>query len=32
MGAARDVGKGLVDENPLGEGCEIVDCFDGGIA
>jgi hypothetical protein len=32
MGAARDVGKGLVDGNPLDEGREIVDHLDGGIA
>jgi hypothetical protein len=32
MGAARDVGKGLVDGNPLDEGGEIVDHLDGGIA
>ena len=32
MGAARDVGKGLVDGNPLDEGREIVDHLDGGVA
>ena len=32
MGAASDVGKGLVDGNPLDEGREIVDHVDGGIA
>src|SRR5438105_15501811 len=32
MGAARDVGKGLVDGNPLDEGREIVDDLNGGIA
>src|SRR5258706_6372035 len=32
MGAARDVGKGLVDGNPLDEGREIADHFDGGVA
>src|SRR5258707_10203250 len=32
MGAARDVGKGLVDGNPLDEWREIVDHLDGGIA
>ncbi len=32
MGAARDVGKGFVDRNPLDEGREIVDHLDGGIA
>ena len=32
MGAARDVGKGLVDGNPLDQGREIADHFDGGVA
>src|SRR6266566_3507757 len=32
MGAARDVGKGLVDGNPLDEGREIGDHLDGGVA
>src|SRR5437773_916629 len=32
MGAARDVGKGLVDGNTLDEGREIADHFDGGVA
>jgi len=32
MGAARDVGKGLVDGNPLDEGREIADHLDGGVA
>ena len=32
MGAARDVGKGLVDGNALDEGREIVEHVDGGIA
>jgi hypothetical protein len=32
MGAGRDVGKGLVDGNPLDEGREIVDHLDGSIA
>src|SRR6202011_5966998 len=32
MGAPSDVGKGLVDGNPLDEGREIVDHLDGGIA
>ena len=32
MGAARDVSKGLVDGNPLDEGREIADHFDGGVA
>src|SRR5207237_3133605 len=32
MCAARDVGKGLVDGNPLDAGREIVDHLDGGIA
>jgi len=32
MGAARNVGKGLVDGNPLDEGREIADHFDGGVA
>ena len=32
MGAACDVGKGLVDGNPFDEGREIVDHLDGGIA
>ena len=32
MRAARDVGKGLVDGNPLDEGREIADHFDGGVA
>src|SRR6266536_3448572 len=32
MGAARDVGKGLVDGNPLHEGREIADHVDGGVA
>ena len=32
MRAARDVGKGLVDRNPLDEGCEIADQRDRGIA
>jgi hypothetical protein len=32
MGAARNVGKGLVDGNPLDEGCEIADHLDGGVA
>jgi hypothetical protein len=32
MRAAHDVGKGLVDGNPLDEGREIVDHLDGGIA
>jgi len=31
-GAARDIGKGLVDGNPLDEGREIVDHLDSGIA
>ena len=32
MGAARDVGKGLVDRDPLDEGREVADHLDGGIA
>jgi hypothetical protein len=32
MGAPRDVGKRLVDGNPLDEGREIADYPDGGIA
>ncbi len=32
MGAARDVGKGLVDGDPLDEGREIADHLDGGVA
>ena len=32
MGAPRDVGKGLVDGNPLDEGREIIEHLDGGIA
>jgi hypothetical protein len=32
MGASRDVGKRLVDGNPLDEGREIADHLDGGIA
>src|SRR5260221_2568784 len=32
MGAARDVGKGLVDGNPLDERREIADHIDGGVA
>src|SRR5271168_1272417 len=32
MGAARDVGKGLVDRDPLDERREIADHLDGGIA
>jgi hypothetical protein len=32
MGAARNVGKGLVDGNPLYEGREIADHLDGGVA
>ena len=32
MGAARDVGKGLVDGNPLDEGREIAEHLDGGVA
>src|SRR5437016_12400071 len=32
MGAARDVGKGLVDGNPLDQRREIVDHLDSGIA
>src|SRR5882762_3423038 len=32
MGAARDVGKGLVDGNPLDEGREITHHLDGGVA
>src|SRR5258705_8018783 len=32
MSAARDIGKGLVDGNPLDEGREIADHFDGGVA
>jgi hypothetical protein len=31
MGTARNVGKGLIDGNPLDEGREIADHFDGGI-
>ena len=32
MGAARDIGKGLVDGNPLDERREIAEDRDGGIA
>ena len=32
MGAARDVGKGLIDGNPLDEGREIAEHLDGGVA
>ncbi len=32
MGAARDVGKGFVDGNPLHKRREIADHLDGGIA
>src|SRR5262245_9861231 len=32
MGAARDVGEGLVDRNPLHQRREIVEHVDGGIA
>ena len=32
MGAARDVGKGLVDGDPLDEGREITQHLDGGVA
>jgi hypothetical protein len=32
MSASRDIGKGLVDGNPLDEGREIADDLDGGIA
>ena len=32
MGAARDVGKGLVDGDPLDEGREIAEHLDGGVA
>ena len=32
MGAARNVGKGLIDGNPLDEGREIIDYLDGGVA
>jgi len=32
MGASRDIGKRLVDGNPLDEGREIIDHLDGGIA
>ena len=32
MGAARNVGKRLVDGNPLDEGREIADHLDGGVA
>ena len=31
MGAARDVGKGLVDGNPLDERCEIIEHVYGSI-
>jgi hypothetical protein len=31
MGAACDVGKGLVDGDPLGEGREVIEHRDGGI-
>jgi len=31
-GASRDIGKRLVDGNPLDEGREIIDHLDGGIA
>ena len=32
MGAARDIGEGLVDGDALDEGCEIAEHRDGGIA
>src|SRR5262245_6254000 len=32
MGAARNVGKGLIDGNPLNEGSKIIDYLDGRIA
>ena len=32
MGAARNVGKGLIDGNPLNEGRKIINYLDGRIA